>query len=156
MDQILGGLNGVLINTVIPLGIISVIIIVILTFYYLRCRAKNYGIFFTLGMRKMTLQYFVVVEFFALILLTFVVGGILGTGILCLFSAKSEMLMGEHTGLSVLGAGTYFSAAAGLLLIYLTAFMAARDIFYDFNMGRGTDLNAVRSEERRVGKECRL
>ena len=146
MDQILGGLNGVLINTVIPLGIISVIIIVILTFYYLRCRAKNYGIFFTLGMRKMTLQYFVVVEFFALILLTFVVGGILGTGILCLFSAKSEMLMGEHTGLSVLGAGTYFSAAAGLLLIYLTAFMAARDIFYDFNMGRGTDLNAVREE----------
>lgn len=146
MDQIFGGLNAVLMNAIIPLGIISVIIIVILTFYYLRCRAKNYGIFLTLGMRRGTLQYFVAVEFISLLIITFAAGGLIGTVVLYLFCAKSETLMGVRIGMSVLGAGTYFSAAAALLMIYLIAFMAARDIFYNFNMGHGTDLNAVREE----------
>lgn len=146
MDQIFGGLNALLMNAVIPLGIISVIIIVILTFYYLRCRAKNYGIFLTLGMRKGTLQYFVAVEFISLLFITFAAGGGLGTAVLSLFSARSEKLTGAHIGMSVLGAGTYFSSAAALLMIYLAAFMAARDIFYSFNMGHGTDLNAVREK----------
>ncbi len=144
MDQLFGGLNAVLMNAIIPLGIISVIIIVILTLYYLKCRAKNYGIFITLGMRMATLKYFVAVEFLSLLFITLVAGGILGTGVLALFSAKSELFVGTHIGLSAVGIRTYLYSAAALLLIYLVAFMATRDIFYDFNIGRSTDLNAVR------------
>lgn len=146
MDQLFGGLNSVLMNAVIPIGIISVIIIVILTFYYLRCRAKNYGIFLTLGMRKSTLQYFVAMEFLSLLLVTVAAGGVLGTGVLAVFSANSKALMGKHIGMSAVGVKSYLYSVGVLLLIYLIAFMATRDIFYDFHMGHATDLNAVKEK----------
>ena len=136
MSQVFGGLSTILKNAVLPMGMISVIIIVILVFNYLRCRAKNYGIFLTLGMRKRTLKYFVAVEFAALLVLTLAVGGAAGTGCLALFCLKSEGLIGSHVGMSAIGALTYVKAMGVLFLIFLISFMAARDIFMDFNMGR--------------------
>ena len=146
MSQVFGGLSTILKNAVLPMGMISVIIIVILVFNYLRCRAKNYGIFLTLGMRKRTLKYFVAVEFAALLVLTLAVGGAAGTGCLALFCLKSEGLIGSHVGLSAIGALTYVKSMGVLFLIFLISFMAARDIFMDFNMGRSTDLKAVREK----------
>lgn len=146
MSQIFGGLSTILKNAVLPVGMISVIIIVILVFNYLRCRAKSYGIFLTLGMRKGTLKYFVAVEFIALLLLTFVSGGAAGTVALALFCRKSESVIGKHVGFSAVGAFTYAKSAGVLLFIFLISFMAARDIFMDFNMGRSADLKAVREK----------
>ncbi len=146
MSQVFGGLSTILKNAVLPMGMISVIIIIVLVFHYLRCRAKNYGIFLTLGMRKRTLKYFVAVEFGALLILTLAAGGAAGTGCLALFCLKSESFIGRHVGLAAVGAFTYVKALGVLFLIFLISFMAARDIFMDFNMGRSTDLKAVREK----------
>ena len=145
-NQLFGGLNAILMNTIIPLGVISVFIIIILSFYYLRCRAKNYGIFLTLVMRKKTLNYFVALEFISLLLVTFLLGGGLGTSILYLFSAKSEELLEVHIAFSNLGILVYLKAIGTILLIYLISFMAARDIFRDFNLGKSMDLRAVKEK----------
>lgn len=150
LSQIFGGLNAILMNAILPVGVISVIIIVVLVFHYLRCRAKNYGIFLTLGMRKKTLQYFVAVEFVSLLFFTIVAGGLAGTGVLALFSMKSQDLIGQHVALSFVGIITYIKSVGVLLLLFLVSFMAARDIFVDFNMGRSTDLEAIR--ERMPGR----
>lgn len=142
--QLFNGLNAILLNAILPLGLISVFIIVILSFYYLRCRAKNYGIFLTLGMRKKTLQYFIALEFVSLLLITLVLGGCLGTGALYLFSKKSEELLGVNIGLSEVGVVAYLKSIGTILLIYLISFMAARDIFVDFNIGKSADLRTIR------------
>lgn len=152
-SQIFGGLNAILMNAVLPMGVISVIIIIILVFHYLRCRAKNYGIFLTLGMRRKTLSYFVAVEFVSLLFFTILAGGIVGTGVLALFSMRSKELIGQHVGLSAVGVFSYVKSAGALLLIFLVSFMAARDIFVDFNMGKSTDLRAVKEKmPGRLGK----
>lgn len=140
------GMNAILMNAVIPVGIISVFIIIVLVFYYLRCRSKSYGIFLTLGMRKKTLFYFVAMEFVSLFLITIVIGGIMGTGVLTVFSAKSKQLLGEHIGLSVVGVFTYLKSAGLMILVFLISFMAARDIFVDFSIGKSTDLKATREK----------
>ncbi|MBC5742031.1 hypothetical protein FMM74_000165 [Lachnospiraceae bacterium MD308] len=146
MDQVFGGLNIILMNAVIPVGIMSVIITVILVFYYLRCRAKNYGIFLTLGMRKKTLWYFVAMEFVSLLFFTLIAGGLAGTGVLLLFSVKSQTLTGRHMEWSSAGVSPYVKSVLALCLMFLVSFMAARDIFVDFNMGRSTELKAVREK----------
>lgn len=146
VSQIFGGLNAILVNALIPVGIISVIIIVVLIFNYLRCHTKNYGIFLTLGMRKRTLQYFVAIEFLALLVITFVVGGAIGTGGLILFCSRSKQLLGVEISRSVIGAGIFAKSVGALLLIFLISFMAARDIFVDFNIGKSVDLRAIREK----------
>lgn len=144
------GMNTILMNAVIPVGIISVFIIIILVLYYLRCRSKSYGIFLTLGMRKKTLYYFVAMEFVSLFFVTAAVGGTIGTGVLAVFAGRSKQLLGEHIDLSVIGIDVYLKAAGLLLLVFLISFMIARNLFVDFNIGKSTDLKAVR--ERFPGK----
>ncbi len=146
LDQLFGGLNIILMNAIIPVGIMSVIMIVILVFYYLRSRAKNYGIFLTLGMRRKTLWYFVAMEFVSLFFFTIAAGGMMGTGILMLFSMKSQALTGQHVNWYSAGASSYVKAVIALILLFLVSFMAARDIFFDFNMGKSTELKAVREK----------
>lgn len=146
MDQVFGGLNIILMNAVVPVGIMSVIITVILVFYYLRCRAKNYGIFLTLGMRRRTLWYFAAVEFVSLLFFTLIAGGLAGTGVMMLFSMKSQTLTGQHIKWSSAGVSPYMKSVLALCLLFLVSFMAARDIFVDFNMGRSTELRAVREK----------
>ena len=142
--QLFDGLNSILVNAIIPLGLISVMIIIILSFYYLKCRTKSYGIFITLGMRQKSLQYFVALEFVSLLLITLVLGGCLGTGALYLFSKRSDEFLGVSISLSEVGVVAYLKSIGTILLIYLISFMAARDIFVDFNIGKSADLRTIR------------
>ena len=150
--QLFDGLNAILVNAIIPLGVISIFIIIILSFYYLRCRAKSYGVFLTLGMRRKTLNYFIALEFVSLLVITFILGGVLGTGVLYLFSLKSEALLEVHIGMSTLGILVYIKSVGTILMIYLISFMAMRDIFMDFNVGKSNDLRAVKE---RIPHRCR-
>ena len=61
--QNFNGLSEILINAMLPIAIFSVFLIVVLVFYYLKTRARNYGIFLTLGMQRKTLYYITALEF---------------------------------------------------------------------------------------------
>lgn len=144
--RVFGSLSSILLNAMFPLAVVSVTVIIILSFYYLRCRARNYGIFLTLGMRKRTLQYFVALEFVSVLIFTIFVGGMLGTLVLYLFVGKSEVFLGVQLSMSELGILPYIQAIAALLFLYLVAFMAARDIFVSFNMGNSADLQMIKEK----------
>lgn len=133
------GLSAIFVNALLPMAIISITIIVILFFYYLKCRAKNNGIFLTIGMRRKMLYVYVAVEIISVLLVSAVVGSILGIAGLHVFTANSEMLLGQKVDLSVIGIGVFLKSIALLLIIYLLSLMAAKDILMDFRVGQNTD-----------------
>ena len=141
--QMLNGLNSILINAIMPLAIVSVFMIVMLLFYYLKCRAKNYGVFLTLGMRRKALYYFAGLEFLSVFILSVIFGGLLGTIVLLLFTHYSELLLGTAMDFSVIGIMTYLKSILTVLLVFGASALAAREIFVDFNVGKSTDLRAI-------------
>lgn len=141
--QMLNGLNSILINAIVPLSVVSVFMIVMLLFYYLKCRAKNYGVFLTLGMRRKALYYFAGLEFASVFLLSLILGGLLGTGVLMLFTYYSEIMLGLALEFSSIGIMTYVKTVLTVLIVFAISAMAAREIFVDFNVGKSTDLRAI-------------
>lgn len=141
--QMLNGLNAILVNAIVPLAIVSVFIIIMLIFYYLKCRAKNYGVFLTLGMRRKALYYFAGLEFLSVFLISIIVGGIFGSGVLALFTHYSGILLGVAVDFSVIGFKVYLYSIVTVVLVFGASAMLARDIFVDFNVGKSTDLRAI-------------
>ncbi|MGN1267709.1 MAG: hypothetical protein ACI4UH_07190 [Dorea sp.] len=141
--QLTSELSTILINAMVPLAIISVFIIIMLLFYYLKCRAKNYGVFLTLGMRRKALYYFAGLEFVSVFLISVIVGGILGSFVLFVFTHYSETLLGMAVEFSVIGIKTYLKAIITVILVFGVSAMLARDVFVDFNVGKSTDLRAI-------------
>ena len=133
------GLSAIFVNALLPMAIISITIIVILFMYYLKCRARNNGIFLTIGMRRKMLYVYVAIEIISVLLVSAVVGSILGIAGLHVFTANSEMLLGQKADLSVIDAGVFLKSTALLLIIYLLSVMAAKDILMDFRVGQNTD-----------------
>ena len=141
--QMLNGLNNILTNAIIPLAVVSVFMIVMLLFYYLKCRAKNYGVFLTLGMRRKALYYFAGLEFFSVFVLSVIFGSLLGTGALVLFSYFSEALIGLKVDFAVVGVMTYVKSILVVVAVFAISAMAAKEIFVDFNVGKSTDLRSI-------------
>lgn len=145
------GVTTILLNALIPMAIISVIVIIILFFYYLKCRARNNGVLLTLGMRRGSLYYFVALEFVSVVVIALIIGSILGTGILYIFAQYTGNMLGETIGLSLIGPKTYFKAILTVLVLYAVSIMASSNILVDFNVGRTTDLRAMRERIFRSG-----
>ena len=143
---IFSGLNSILANALIPLAIISISVLVILFFYYLKCRAKNNGVFLTLGLRRKTLHTFIAVEFISVLIISIILGSILATGIMSIFVKHSNVLLGYQADLSAINYMTYVKSIYVIVLLYMVAVMASRDIFTDFNVGRSVDLRAMREK----------
>jgi len=141
--QMLNGLGAILINAIVPLSIVSVFMIVMLLFYYLKCRAKNYGVFLTLGMRRKALYYFTGLEFASVFVIAVVLGSLLGTGVLLIFTHYSESLIGMAMDFSAIGILTYLKAFLSVILVFAVSALAAKEIFVDFNVGKSTDLRAI-------------
>ena len=141
--QMLNGLGSILINAIVPLAIVSVFMIVMLLFYYLKCRAKNYGVFLTLGMRRKALYYFAGLEFASVFLIAVVAGSLLGTGVLYLFTSYSESLIGMQMDFSAIGIKTYLKSFLAVIIVFVISGLAAKEIFVDFNVGKSTDLRAI-------------
>ena len=137
------GLNEILFRAMIPLAILSVFIIVVLFLHYVKCRAKNFGVFLTIGMRRKTLYYFILLEFLSVFVLSFVIGTLVGSVFLQLFIRFSSAFVGGISTDSV-GIGILFVKTLGtLLLLMVVSYMAAHNIFTDFNVGQSTELNAI-------------
>ena len=146
------GVTTILLNALIPMAIISVIVIIILFFCYLKCRARNNGVLLTLGMRRGSLYYFVALEFISVVVISLIIGSLLGTGILYVFAQYTGGMLGETIGLSLISPKTYFKAILTVLVLYVISVMASSDIFTDFNVGRTTDLRSMRERIFRSGQ----
>lgn len=137
------GLNEILFRAMIPLAILSVFIIVVLFLHYVKCRAKNFGVFLTIGMRRKTLYYFIFLEFLSVFILSLIIGTLVGSVFLQLFIRFSSAFVGKIAIESV-GIGMLFAKTLGtLLLLMVVSYMAAHNIFTDFNVGQSTELNAI-------------
>jgi len=141
--QLFNGLNRILVNAMIPMAIIAVFIFVLLFFHYVKCRARNFGVFLTLGMRRNLLYRFVAIEYISMLVIAMLAGGILGIIILKIFVNNSIKYVGIEIPMSAIGIPTYAKAIAILLAICLVSLMAAKEIFTDFNVGKSTDLRAM-------------
>jgi len=140
------GVTTILLNALIPMAIISVIIIVILYFYYMKCRAKNNGILLMLGMRRKNLYGFVALELISVAVISMIIGSVLGTALINIFIKYINIILGENIGLLAISLKTYFKAILAISLLYLTSVITSSTILSDFNVGRTTDLRAIREK----------
>ena len=140
------GVTTILLNALIPMAIISVIIIVILYFYYMKCRAKNNGILLMLGMRRKNLYGFVALELISVAVISMIIGSVLGTAFISIFIKYINIILGENIGLLAISLKTYFKAILAISLLYLTSVITSSTILSDFNVGRTTDLRAIREK----------
>lgn len=143
-------LGNILMSAMIPMCIISIFIIILMIFYYLKCRARSYGVFLNLGMRRKSLYYFVALEFVSSLIVSMILGSVLGTGILLWFTNNSFKLLGVSIGFASVGILPYLKAMGIILFLSIVSMMAAREIFIDFNVGKSTDLRAI--QEKMPGK----
>ena len=148
------GLGSILANAMVPMGIISIFIIILMIFYYLKCRARSYGVFLNLGMRRKSLYYFIALEFVSSLIVSMILGAFLGTGILLWFTSNSLKLLGVHIGFASVGILPYLKAMGIILGISIVSMAAAREIFIDFNVGKSTDLRAI--QEKMPGRFRRI
>lgn len=140
---LISGLNEILFRAMIPLAILSVFIIVVLFLHYVKCRAKNFGVFLTIGMRRKTLYYFIFLEFLSVFVLSFAIGTLTGGVFLQLFLRFSSTFV-EGIATESLRIGILFVKTLGtLLLLMVVSYMAAHNIFTDFNVGQSTELLAI-------------
>ena len=140
---VFNGLNQILVNAMLPMVIISVIMIIILLFYYLKCRAKGYGLFMTLGMRKGLFYVFIAVELIFCLILSMILGSVAGKLLLNGMLGNSKQLIGIELSESNIGVVPYIQTIGIMLGVYLISLMAAREIFVDFSIGKATDLRAI-------------
>lgn len=141
--QFFNGLSEILMNAMIPMGLLSMFLIIILVFYYLKMRAKNYGILLTLGMYRRTLYFVTVLEFGFVFISSLFGGGILGRGFSGLLVNEINRKFAFALSLESIGIKPYLYSLAAISVIYLVSFMAAKDIFYDFNVGKSEDMRGI-------------
>ena len=141
--QILNGLSEILMNAMIPMGILSMFLIVILLFHYLKMRAKNYGILLTLGMYRRTLYFITFLEFGLIFICSIFTGGIFGRGIAGYLAKIINQKFVLGLSLHSVSTKPFLHSLAAISIIYLISFMAAKDIFYDFNVGKSEDMRGI-------------
>lgn len=124
-------LNTILLNFLALSMVISVFLLVNILLFYLKNRMKGYGILLNLGMRRMTLRFYMAVELICCILLSVAFGFLLGNGFL--FGIKT--LLVKSLGAEVIG-GTLTERTWMLIFIsigvmFAVALAITRDNYYN-------------------------
>lgn len=141
--QLFGGLSEILLNAMIPIIILSVFVIIVLFFYYIKCRARNFGVFLTLGMRRKTLYYFTALEFVSVFVSSLVIGAGIGKIVTFMISKAFDKMLGIDVNQMNVGIKPYALSIAVVVAIYIVALLISKEIFGDFNVGKSTDLRAI-------------
>lgn len=141
--QIFNGITEILLNAMLPMAILAVFLIIILVFYYLKTRARNYGIFLTLGMHRNTLYFITALEFSIVFIMSLLVGSLIGRILVEIIVSGMKEHFSFTISLQEMGMKPYLLSIGTILGIIIFSFMAARDIFYDFNVGKSEDMRAI-------------
>lgn len=144
--QLFNGLSRILVNAMIPLIAIATVMFVMLFFQYLKSRARNFGVFLTLGMRRKLLYQMIGIEYLTMLLIAVLAGATLGTVAMWFFVNHSLQYAEVQISMASVGVTTYMKALGVMLGICIVSLMAARDIYRDFNVGKSTDLRNVKEK----------
>lgn len=140
------GLGTILLNFLVMTLVISVFLITSVLLFYLKHHIKNYALFINLGMRSRTLYLFVGVELLSCIILSLVIGIVLGNVILILCGAVIRNGFEGGITLEAVTGKTYLLTVAVGFLVYLISAMATHDIYYDTG-GSGSRYKEVMKEK---------
>lgn len=132
------GLGKIVQNAMMPLGVCTVFLLVFVLIFYLKKRTQSYSMFVTLGIRKKTLFLIMALELIASFVCAVILGFLAGRVILLIFRHFARLFLGPELALSPITWKVYGKALGVIFLIYLVSFMAARDIFMDFNLVSAT------------------
>ncbi len=141
-------LNSILLDFLVLAMVISVFLLVNILLFYLKNRMKSYGILMNLGMRRMTLRFYMTVELICCIFLSVVCGFILGNGLL--FGLKSFLVkrLGEEIITGRMTDKTWLMIFISIGLMFLISLMFTRDNYYGPSVSGSAD-KAVMAE--RIG-----
>lgn len=124
-------LNTILLNFLALSMVISVFLLVNILLFYLKNRMKGYGILLNLGMRRMTLRFYMAVELICCIALSAVFGFLLGNGLL--FGLKTLLVksLGAEVISGALTKRTWILIFVSIGIMFLVSLMFTRDNYYN-------------------------
>lgn len=124
-------LDSILLNFLGLAMVVSVFLLVNILLFYLKNRMKGYGMLLNLGMRRMTLRFYMTVELICCILLSVVCGFVLGNGLL--FGLKSVLVrkLGAEIITGHMTDKTWMMIFISIALMFLISVMFAKDNYYD-------------------------
>lgn len=124
-------LNSILLNFLVLAMVISVFLLVNILLFYLKNRMKGYGMLLNLGMRRMTLRFYMAVEFICCILLSVVCGFILGNGLLSGVKSVLVKKLGAEIITGRMTDRTWLMIFISIGLMFFLSLMLTRDNYYN-------------------------
>ncbi len=140
------GLGLILWNAMIPMAICMVFLMTFVMIFYLKKWTKNYSIFVTLGIRKKALYTIMTLELLFGFVCAVICGFLLGNAIMFLFEKVIYSVLGEGITLAEVTWLTYAKGFGVIVLIYLIALMATRDIISNFNLIKAATRNVQKEK----------
>lgn len=140
---IFNSLGAIMTKAYFPIGLLCVFVMIHLIVYDLKCRAKNYGIFLALGMRRKNLYQYIVIEYLSIVIVSFVVGGICGSVILYYIVLNWGIMEGVKLGVFSMIFSPCLAALGTLTVIMIVSLMISYDILGDFKVGESVDQRLV-------------
>lgn len=145
------GLEQILFNAMIPLGICAIFLMTFILIFYLKKWVQSYSIFVTLGIRKKALYIVIILEILMGFIWSYVTGILLGNGLIFLLRKVICRILGNNIVLGEIGCQTYVEMLGALLVVYLVALMATRDIVSDLNLVSASAKEIAREKMPRKG-----
>lgn len=124
-------LNTILLNFLALSMVISVFLLVNILLFYLKNRMKGYGILLNLGMRRMTLRFYMAVELICCILLSVAFGFLLGNGLLFGLKALLVKSLGAEVISGALTERTWMLIFISIGVMFAVALVITRDNYYN-------------------------
>ena len=148
------GLERILFNAMIPMGICAVFLMTFVLIFYLKKWVQSYSVFVTLGIRKKARYIVIVLEILLGFISSYVIGALLGNGLVILLKRIIQTMIGKEIILGQITGQTYLKMLGALFVVYLIALMATRDIVSDFNLVSASAKEIAR--EKTPGKGTKL
>lgn len=140
------GLGTILWNAMLPMGICIIVLVAFVMIYYLKKRTKYYSIFVTLGIRKRALNLMIGCELFCGFLCSYLLGILLGSGLILIFKKIVSLRWGTEIVFSGIDFLTILKGTLVIAVVYLVVLLLAGSILSDFNLIQASTRNVQKEK----------
>lgn len=126
------GLQRIIVNAVLPLGICILFLVIYVLIFYLKKRILSYSMLVTLGIRKKLLYLFIISELGIGIIISILLGFLLGNVIMVFIYQGISALMNDNIIFSSITGSIYIKSLIIILLTYVSSFVGLV-LMSDFN-----------------------
>lgn len=126
------GVGQIVLDSILPIGLIGILLVVFVLIHYLKTRVRSYGMFITLGTRSKTLATMIAIEFVGNFIISIALGYLTGNGILHILRQIIHQF--SNLELQPMGFAPYWKTFAGIIFIYVIGLMATREVYSDFSI----------------------